>query len=82
MFEVAKREILQIVTDKQGCKFAELIPCLSKQVICSDVDILEVVELLISTQELIALRYILPSLPYREKMLLFPKETRVGFVTY
>ena len=76
-----RESIIQVVTEKQGCKVMELIAALDPTLLIGDVatnEVLEALELLVKEGELIEIEYCLPA--YRIKSFYLPKETEVKIV--
>jgi hypothetical protein len=70
-----KNEIVKFVIDVQGCKVSEMIPRLSKEAITSCDNLPSLLDDMISSGELAAVAYSVPSIPYREKLFLLPPGT-------
>lgn len=75
-----REAIIQIVTDKQGCKATELAPLIAEgypDLVCELDKVVETIESLVASGELVEVEYILPQMTYRIKSMLFPKGTEV-----
>jgi hypothetical protein len=80
--EDVRKAIIKIVEDSQGIKVTELLPSLSKEIITCNYSIVDEIDNLIKDQELVCINYIIPSMPYREKMYLLPKGSTVTCVVF
>lgn len=66
------KSILDTVTNHNGCKLTEL-PVLMYEQGDGPFDLSDMVDSLIESGDLVAVNYVLPDLPYREKTFLLPK---------
>jgi hypothetical protein len=73
-----KQLIIEVVTACNGCKLTEL-PVLMAEV-SQDMgeNLLDLVDELIASGDLVAVIYTLPDMPYREKTFLLPKGTHIA----
>lgn len=71
----AKKLIVEIVESVQGCKATELAAN-SKIAIEVGSNLVDLIEELIQEGELAGIEYIVPNLPDRRKLYLFPKGTK------
>ena len=77
----AKKIIIQVITDSQGCKSVELIAKLANN--CSDAlefEIPALLEELFDEKKIEEMEYILPNIPYRVKSLFFPAGTTFNYI--
>ena len=76
--EEVKNRIVEIVTEKQGCKATELSYGLSGEVILGDCKpISELIDELIEEERIFEIEYVLPKMNYRIKSFLLPAETEI-----
>ena len=74
--EEVKNRIVEIVTEKQGCKATEL--CAIKELIFKDCKpIPELIDELIEEERIFEIEYVLPAMNYRIKSFLLPAETQI-----
>ncbi len=75
-----REAIINIVESKQGCKATEIAPLLAKsfpELIEELGEAINIVDDLIRHGELVEVEYILPTMDYRVKSILFPKGTKI-----
>ena len=76
-----KNRIVEIVTEKQGCKVTEL--CVLPELVLADdgegngFSIPELVEELALEERIIEIQYVIPAMDYRIKSFLFPVGTEI-----
>jgi hypothetical protein len=76
-----KNRIVEIVTEKQGCKATEL--CAIHELVLADngdgngFPIPDLVEELVQEEKLVEIEYVLPSMNYRIKSFLLPAGTQI-----
>lgn len=72
-----KHEILAVVQQRQGCKMVELATAIVERTgeVPDATALGHLVDELVTKGELLALRYVLPDLPYRRKTILLPANT-------
>lgn len=74
--EEIKNRLVEIVTEKQGCKATEL--CAIKELIFGDCKPLpELIEELVKEERILEIEYVLPSMNYRIKSFLLPAGTQI-----
>ena len=78
----AKKAIIQVIADSQGCKSAELVAKLANN--CSDAlefEIPALLEELFNEKKIEEMEYILPNIPHRIKSLFFPAGTTFSYAS-
>lgn len=73
--EEKKQRIVQGVIDKQGCKAVELLTV--ENLITFLEEVIELTDELIQEDQLIEIKYVLPTMNYRCKSFLFPAGTDI-----
>lgn len=82
MSQLVENMITEIVNSAQGLKATELVvklvPCMaSAGWDVESEEIMSKIDKMVSDKTLVIVRYVLPSMPYREKMFLLPKGTEL-----